>query len=488
MPGQQRSGMQRGEDQSSEQGANGERITTSPNAVLFSVCVAQFLVPMMLTAVGVALPSIGRELKASAEQLALVEQLYILGPAISMLTFGRLGDRAGRVRVFLTGLILFTVLTASLGFVRNIWMFLVQRFLQGIGASMLLAGSMALVASAFPPEVRGRKIGIVSAFTYSGLSLGPVLGGFITSRPGWRFLFWLAVPFGIAASLLCLYRMRGELRVSGKGKMDWKGSLIYAIGVALVMLGASRLGAGGSGPMMMLSGLILLCLFVIREMHIQDPLLEISIFAGNKFFTLSCFAAMVSYAATFGLTFFMSLYLQYVMELSARSAGFILLIQSVSQMLVSPAAGRITDRISPVRVANCGIASVSTGLLLMAFAIRTGASLHLIAADLVLIGAGFGIFITPNTVAIMGSVEPRQYGMASGMIGTVRTLGMVTSMTVITLVFSILMKSEPVTGATTPAFIHSMQVVLFLFAMFSALGMAFSLRRGPRHKSPQRIE
>jgi EmrB/QacA subfamily drug resistance transporter len=464
----------------------GDRKGASPDAVLLTVCVAQFMVPLMLTAVGVALPSIGRELKASAGQLALVEQLYILSPAISMLTFGRLGDLAGRVRVFLIGLVLFTVLTASLGFVQNMWMLLVQRFLQGIGASMLLSGSMALVASAFPPEVRGRKIGIVSAFTYSGLSLGPVLGGFITSRLGWRFVFWLPVPFGIAASLLCFYRMRGEFQVARGEKMDWRGSLIFAFGVALVMLGASHLGAGISGVLMMFAGFVFVFLFGIWETHTPNPLLEISIFSKNKFFTLSCFAAMVSYAATFGLTFSMSLYLQYVMDLSAHSAGFILLIQPVSQMLLSPVAGKIADRISAVRVANVGIGAVSTGLLLIALAIGTGASLQLIAVILALIGAGFGIFITPNTVAIIGSVEPRQYGMASGMIGTVRTLGMVTSMTTITLVFSLLMGSQPVTKATIPAFISSMQVVLFSFAAFSVLGVTLSLRRGLPYRRPNR--
>ena len=224
---------------------------TSPGAVLLTVCVAQFMVPLMLTAVGVALPSIGKEFKASAGQLGLVEQLYILSLAMTMLTFGRLGDLAGRVRVFLTGLVLFTVMTTSLGFVQSIGMLLVQRFFQGMGASMLLSGSMALIASAFPPEVRGRKIGIVSAFTYSGLSSGPVLGGFITTHLGWRYIFWLVVPFGIVASLLCFYRMRGQLRVARSEKMDWQGSLIYAAGVALVMLGASHLSAGSPGLAMM---------------------------------------------------------------------------------------------------------------------------------------------------------------------------------------------------------------------------------------------
>jgi MFS family permease len=264
--------------------------------------------------------------------------------------------------------------------------------------------------------------------------------------------------------------------------MDWRGSLIYAFGVALVMLGAPHIGAGNSGLVMMLAGFALIFLFGVWETRTPDPLLEISILVQNRFFTLSCFAAMVSYAATFGLTFFMSLYLQYVMGLSPRSTGFILLFQPVTQMLVSPLAGRITDRISPARVADFGIVAVSIGLLLIALTIGRGASLHLIVANLILIGAGFGVFITPNTVVIMGSVQPKQYGMASGLIGTVRTLGMVTSMTTIALVFSLLMGDQPVTKANIPSFISSMQVGLFSFAAFSTAGVTLSIRRGLQRK------
>jgi EmrB/QacA subfamily drug resistance transporter len=454
----------------------------SPGAVLLTVCAAQFMVPLMLTAVGVALPSIGKELNASAQQLGLVEQLYILAPAISMLTFGRLGDLVGRTKTFLAGLVLFTVLTASLGFVKSIEVFLVQRFFQGIGASLLLSGSMALVASSFPVGIRGRKVGIVSAFTYSGLSSGPVLGGFITSHLGWRYVFWLVVPFGVTACLLCLSSLRDDLRFAGRETMDWQGSLIFAPGVALIMLGASHLGQWKAGPFMIAAGFAMVLLFVFWETHSANPLLDVSIFARNRFFTLSCLAAMGSYAATFGLTFFMSLYLQYAMGLSPRSAGFLLLIQPLTQMLVSPLAGRISDRTTPVRIANVGIAAICTGLILIAVTVGTEAPLTLVAVELALIGAGFGVFITPNTVAIMGSVPARQYGMASGMIGTVRTLGMVTSMTTITLIFSLFMGGQPVTKATVPVFVSSMQTGLLAFAAFSCSAVIISMARGRRWK------
>ena len=176
--------------------------------ILLTVCIAQFMVPLMLTSVGVALPSMGRDLGASAVQLGLVEQLYVLSLAISMLTFGRLGDIVGQRRVFLAGLFFFTFLTFLLGFAGTIRFVMICRFFQGIGAAMLLAGSMALVAAAYPPEQRARKIGLVSTCTYAGLSTGPVIGGYVTLHFGWAHVFLMAVPLGMAALVTGLFGMR----------------------------------------------------------------------------------------------------------------------------------------------------------------------------------------------------------------------------------------------------------------------------------------
>jgi MFS family permease len=186
---------------------------------------------------------------------------------------------------------------------------------------------------------------------------------------------------------------------------------------------------------------------------------------------------MGSYAATFGLIFFMSLYLQYAMGMPARTAGFFLLIQPLTQMLASPFAGRISDTSTPTRVASLGIGIVSAGLILIAVTVGTAAPVAFIAVELALIGTGFGVFVTPNTVAILGSVAAGQYGMASGMIGTVRTLGMVISMTTITLVFSLLMGGQTITQATIAPFVSSMQVALIAFAVFSGSGLVTSMAR-----------
>ncbi|MHC1712220.1 MAG: MFS transporter [Solidesulfovibrio sp.] len=450
----------------------------SPAMVLITVCIAQFMAPFMLTAVGVALPSLGRELGASAMQLGLVEQLYVVSLAMGMLMFGRFGDIIGQRRVLLPGLALFTALTCSLGFTESVEMIMIQRFFQGIGACMVLSGSLALVAAAYPPEVRGRKIGIVSACTYSGLSLGPVLGGYVTGHFGWRYVFLMSVPIGLAATGLCLFGMRATKGNAPGERMDWRGGLYYAASVALVMLGAAHAKEMPLGPAMIAGGLIGLAFFVRLQTYTRCPLLDVTLLTRNRFFSLSCLAALGNYAATFGITFLMSLYLQYAKGLPPRTAGFVLLFQPVSQVVASLISGRLADRFSPTKLATVGMLLSSVGLLAAAVTIASDTPIWLLGCELTLIGMGFGIFITPNSTAIMGSVQRRQFGLASGMIATMRTLGMAVSMTSVTLIFSLFMGDATINADTLPAFLTSMRVGLTAFAVFSCLGVILSFWRG----------
>ena len=448
--------------------------------VLLPVCIAQFLTPFMLTAVGVALPSLGRELHASAVQLGLVEQLYALSLAMTMLTFGRLGDIAGRRRVFLTGLCIFTVLTFSLAFTRSVEMVMVQRFFQGLGAAMFMSGSLALVAAAYAPEHRGRKIGIVSACTYAGLSVGPVIGGYLTSNFGWRSVFLMSVPLGLAATLACLLGMKETAPAASEERMDWTGSLVYGISVGLVMLGAVHAREVPMGPAMIAAGFLGSIFFLYLESRLENPLLDVSLLWGNRFFTMSCLAAMGNYAATFGVTFLMSLFLQSAKGLAAREAGIILLTQPVVQMMASPLAGRLAERIEPAKLATVGMLISFTGLILAALTLDAEMPLYFLVMELILIGAGFGIFITPNSTAIMGSVEPRQFGIASGMVGAMRTLGMAVSMTAVALVFSLFMGEAAIGQGSLSQFLSALRVGLMVFSGFCSLGIVLSLGRGKR--------
>lgn len=454
----------------------------SPALVLVTVCIAQFMAPIMTTAVGVALPSLGRELGATAMQLGLVEQLYVLSMAMGMLTFGRLGDIIGQRRVLLTGLILFTALTCSLGLTRSMHMVMLQRFFQGVGAALLLSGSMALVAAAYPVQRRGWAIGMVSACTYAGLSVGPMMGGFVTDAWGWRYVFLAVVPLGLAGTLMCLFGMGEMTRNAAGERMDWRGAASYALGVGLFMLGAAHAKEMPLGPLMLGGGILGLAFFLWLQVRTASPLLDVTLLVGNRFFTLSCLAALGNYAATFGITFLMSLYLQYVKGLSARQAGLVLLSQPIMQVIASPIVGRLADRHDPARLATVGMVVSSAGLLLGAATIGHATPLWLIGAELALIGTGFGIFISPNSTAIMTSVERRRFGLASGMIGAMRTLGMAVSMTSVTLILSLLMGDQIITAATEPSFLTSLRVGLTVLSGFACLGLLLSVFRGSRRR------
>lgn len=451
----------------------------SPLLTLAAVCSVQFMAPFMLTAVGVALPTLGRDLNASAVQLGLVEQLYALSLAMTMLAFGRLGDLKGQGRVFLAGLVVFTTMTASLGLTRSMEMIMIQRFFQGLGGAMVLSGSLALVAAAYPPEVRGRMIGLVSASTYAGLSCGPVIGGFMTTHFGWRSVFLLSAPLGLAAVLLCL----AGVPLSGADReepMDWRGALLFGLAVGLVMLGAAHAREVPAGPLMIVSGLVVFGFFAALERRLEHPLLDLRMFAGNRYLSLSCLAALGNYAATFGITFLMSLYLQFAKGLSARQAGFVLLAQPVMQVLFAPLSGRLADRFEPAKLATLGMLLSACGLLLAAATTGPDTALWVLVPELMLIGAGFGLFIAPNTTAIMGSVDRGRLGLASGLIGVMRTLGMAANLTCVAFIFSLFLGDAAVTPQTLPAFLDALRAGLVLSAVLACLGVGVSLGRGRR--------
>lgn len=453
--------------------------TAAPSdMVLATVCVAQFMVPFMLTAVGVALPSLGRDLGASAVQLGLVEQLYALALAMSMLAFGRLGDIVGQRRVLLPGLAVFTGLTLLLGLAPSVELVMALRFGQGVGAAMMLSGSLALVAATYPAHLRGRVIGIVSAFTYAGLSVGPVLGGCTTDHFGWRSVFLMVVPPGLAATAMCLWRMRPRSGADSGAHMDWCGSLVYAAAVCMLMTGAAHAASVPLGPALALAGLAGLVLFLRVEARSKSPLLNVNLLLHNRFFSLSCLAAFGNYAAVFGVTFLFSLFLQLAKGLPPREAGLILLIQPVTQVLAAPVSGRLSDRTDPGRVATAGILCSAVGLLLAMGTLSPDMSVWLLAAELVCIGIGFGIFVTANSVAIMNSVDKSHFGVASGMVGAMRTLGMACSMTAVSLIFALHLGEAAITPAVQHQFLSATRTGLAVAAVFACLGVLVSVGRG----------
>jgi EmrB/QacA subfamily drug resistance transporter len=452
----------------------------SRSATLLVVCTAHFLMPFMMSAVGVALPAIGRDFSASAMQLGLVETTYVLSASIFLLAMGRMGDIYGRRRVFQYGIVIFTLVGGLLSQAWSIESLIVMRFLQGMGGSMVMATTFAIVVSVFPPEQRGKALGIAVASVYAGISCGPFFGGALVSAFSWRAIFYLAVPLGMITFIISCLKLRGEWAEARGEPFDWRGSLVYAGGIMLLIVGASNLDQGLWAWLLALCGMAGLIHFLVLESRTEYPVLNVALLRGNRVFAFSNLAALLNYAGTFGVTFFLSLYLQYVKGLDPHEAGMLLMIQPIVQAVFSPLCGRLADRFPAAGVATIGMGFCATGLAIAA-SITAVTQLQLIMVMLVILGLGFALFSSPNVSVIMGSVAPRYLGVASGLNSTMRTLGMMASMTIITIIFSIFMGGQAVTAKTQPQFLFSMHAALLSFSGLCIIGLFFSMARIRKH-------
>lgn len=439
-----------------------------------------FLTPFMLSSVNIALPTIGREFKVDAVLLSWVATSYLLAAAVSLLPFGRLADIHGRKKVQLLGMALFTLSSLLAGLAGSVESLILFRVFQGMGIAMIFATGIAILASVFPVGERGRVLGITVTAVYSGLACGPFAGGWLTQQFSWRAVFLISALTGLVPIGLILWKLKGEWADARGEPFDLIGSLIYGGAVVAFMLGASGLPSP-RGAALALAGMIALGVFAWWELRVRHPVFEVRLLLDNRVFAFSCLAALVHYSATFGVTFLISLFLQYVQGLSPQGAGLALIAQPVMMALFSPFAGRLSDRVEPRVIASIGMGITAAGLLLLC-TVSAGTSTAFIVGCLTVLGCGFGLFSSPNMNAIMGSVERKHYGIASGSIGTMRLLGQILSMAIATLMFAVFIGREQITPEHQPAFIHSVRLALFAFFGLCLCGVFFSLSRGRLHE------
>ena len=439
---------------------------------------AAFLAPFMGASVNIALPSIGREFKADAVMLGWVATAYILASAVFLVPFGKLADIHGRKKIFLTGITVYTAASLLCELADSIGALIGFRVLQGIGAALIFGTSLAILTSVFPPGRRGKALGINVASTYLGLSLGPVLGGLLTQEFGWRSIFFINLPLGIIIIAFVLAMLKGEWAEARGERFDLFGAAFYGLALIGIMLGFSRLPQR-SGFLLFIVGIVLAGGFIFRESKAASPLLKIDLFRANRVFAFSNLAALINYSATFAVGFFVSLYLQYLKGMSPRNAGLILIAQPVMMTIFSPFAGRFSDKVEPRIVASVGMAVSSLGLLLLAF-LRADTRLAFIIASLAVLGFGFALFSSPNTNAVMGSVEKRFYGVASATLGTMRLVGGAFSMGIAMLIFGALLGRVPITSANQESFLEAVRTGFIIFAALCFAGVFASLARGNR--------
>ena len=448
-------------------------------SVLLVSTFAAFLTPFLTSAVNLALPSIGKDLHANAINLSWVISSFILTSAIFLLPFGRLGDIIGRKKIFTIGIVLFTISTFLIVFSQSIISLIILRIFQGFSSAMIFGTSMAILTSVFQPGERGRAIGINITATYLGLSLGPVIGGLLTHYFGWRSIFAFLVPFGIIAVILIQTKIKTEWAEAVGERFDWRGSVIYGIALASFMYGFSRLPSS-LGWICIATGLLMAVVFLFFENKISNPVFDIRLILQNRIFAFSGIAALINYSATSAIGFFISLYLQYLKGLDARTAGLIMISQPIAMTLLSPIAGKLSDKRNPEVIASAGMGITASGLVLLCFISETTPD-YLIVLLLLLMGIGFGLFSSPNSNAIMSSVEKRHLGVASGVVGTMRMVGQMMSMGIAMMLISLFIGKQTINPDTYPGLISAMRTGFVIFSILSVLGIFASLAR---HEKP----
>ncbi len=450
------------------------------STTLWVIAAVQFLTPFMFSAVGVALPAIGREFNAGAVHLGLVEMVYILGVALFLLPLGRFSDIHGRKKVFFTGTFLMILATVAVSLASTIEFLIIFRLIQGICAAMITSTSFAMLNSVFPQEKRGRAIGVVVSSVYLGISAGPTLAGLMVQYLNWRWIFYSAVPVELAAFLFALTRLKGEWADAQGERFDWFGSVLYMASLASIIVGIVEIHQFKYARWCAVGGIAGMAIFFMYEMRIDSPLIPLKRVFANKIFMYSNLATWLNYAASFGVTFFFSIYLQVVREISPRNAGFILVCQPLLQAACAPFAGRMADRYQPAWIATAGMSICTIGLALSSMLTATTPFI-MIYGILVVMGLGFGFFSTPNSTAIMGSITHKDYGLASSIIATMRTIGMLTSMTIITALLSYYLGNQQVTPATGEQFVSTMHTTMILFSVMGLFAIFLSTGRIRRH-------
>jgi EmrB/QacA subfamily drug resistance transporter len=451
--------------------------------ILAIATIASFFVPYLTSSITVALPAIGNEFSLDAVSLGWIMSSYVLSTAVCIVPCGRLADIYGRKRLFVTGVILMTGASLLATFAWSAPALILFRVVQGAGGAMIFTTSVTIVAAIFPPDRRGRALGITLASVYTGLSIGPFIGGILTTYFGWRSIFLVIIPLSLMVLWLTLTKIRGEWVDARGARFDLAGSVLYGFSLFGVMYGLT-LVPDLTAAVWILAGVAILACFLWWESRSRSPVLDIRVFRNNVAFTFSNLAAMINYAATYAVAFLLALYLQYTKGFSPEVAGLILVAQPAVQTIVSPFAGRLSDRIEPRIVSSIGMTITAGGLFAFVF-LSAATPLWSIVVVLLVLGLGYALFSSPNTNAIISSVDRRHYGVASSMVATMRAIGQLASIAIVMMIFSLVIGRVQITPDVYQEFLASVRISFLVLCILNVFGIFASYARGEIRKPEQ---
>lgn len=449
-----------------------------------------FMGPIDVTVVAVALPALGAALGLSFTAALWVQAGYLLSYALALIPVGRLADQWGRLRVWRLGVLVFALGSLGAGLAPGAEVLIVSRLVQGVGGGMLAATAAALVSAAYPPQRRGQALGLTIMAIYLGLSVGPLVGGLLIEAADWRAIFLVNLPVAGVALLIAAPLTEPRPR-AGRPSLDPLGTLTLGVALVGLLVGVSfgPLWGWGSPRVVWLlaAGALASALFPVTQLRGRAPLLELGLFRRSRLYALGNLAALLNYTAAFGCIALTAVLCDVVAGRPPIETGLILVGQAGVMAVVAPLAGRLSDAIGSRALASGGMLVLAAGLLVLAL-LPAGVPLWHLLAGLVLVGAGMGLFSSPNTAAVMGAAPRDDYGVASAVLALMRTLGQSLSLAVLGSIAAGALGpagADVLVGASrggvgAGAYLDGYRAAMAVAAGIALVGAALSLGRGRR--------
>ncbi len=452
---------------------NSSTRTLSPSGhwiILSAIGTGTLMTALDGSVVNTLLPVLRQQFNVEVATIEWVVTAYLLVTSSLLLSFGRLGDLYGHKRTYMLGFIVFVLSSMTCGLAHTAWALVLSRSVQAIGSAMLAANSPAILTKNFPARQRGQALGLQSTMTYLGLVLGPSFGGWLATHLSWRAVFYINVPIGVLALFLSARFIPEDHHHRVQTPFDWRGAVLFSLGLLALMAGLNRGHTWGwsSWPTLttLALGVILLSIFVWIEWHTPAPLLDLRLFQ-NLTFSGATLSAVLNYVCLYGIIFLMPFYLIEGRGWNAAQAGAILMAQPLLMATLAPISGTLSDRIGTRWPSVMGMALLTLGLWGYAN-LPADASRWRIILNLALSGSGIGIFITPNTSALMGAAPRERQGTAGGVMSTARNLGMTLGIGIAGALFNTALARQTESAVIFPA-IH------FAFGALSGLGVLATL-------------
>jgi MFS family permease len=477
--------------------------------VLILCSIGMFMGTLLTTVVAVALPTLGPALRLSYSEALWVQAVYVLAMSVLLIPVGRLADAHGRMRFYLIGLAIFGVFSVACSLAFNGPFLIVARCLQGCGAAFTSSTGVALVTAAFPPQERGKALGLNAMAGYVGLMAGPPIGGLIVSHASWRWIFLINVPIVVITGLNGLLLLGAERKdrsaacagapTAGLGAKSRGMASLDLTGTALLALLLSALLVplifvpfwGWRSPLTLglLGGfVVLLAVFWYVETRVKDPVLDLDLVRKNRVFAASTSAAFLNYAAIYAITTLNAVFLEIAQGYSAQKTGLVMLVQPAFMTALSPIFGRLSDRIGGRILASAGMLLSAAGGLQLGLLPDVVPTWRILIA-LGVVGVGMAMFSAPNMSSVMGSVPRSQLSLASGFLGTMRTAGQGVSVGLLGAIAAsglgptggrVLFLGEEATPEAVLSFANGFETAMLVAAGLAVAGAIVSLVRGPR--------